>query len=54
MKKDITKLWVDSDFKRFIKKKAADNDMTIIDYTRSIVEEEEIAKDEKRKLKFFF
>lgn len=54
MSKKLSKLWVDPDFKCMIKSRAAEKDMSIIDYTRFLAEGEDKSETKKKKFEFFF
>lgn len=57
MTKKLSKIWVDPEFKMMVKSRAAQNDMTIIDYTTYLANQENKnykKNDKKKKLEFFF
>lgn len=52
MSKKITNMWVDPMYKKKIRLEAIENDMTIIDYTKKLAEEEEEHFKKNKKFKF--
>lgn len=60
MPKPKTPMWVDPAFKRKIKREAADNDKSIVDFTKKLAEDEhefenfiKIGKPNEKKRKMF-